>query len=351
MTPPLIIRPSTAADLPDITASTATPSRTAPVPSNSISRTRPRWRADATTCWPRACRGWLPTRAGVVLGYAYANHFRPRRAYRFCLEDSIYLDPAAQGQGVGRVLLAELLAQCEARGARQMLAVIGDSANAGSIGVHRACGFEPAGMLKAAGWKFDRWLDVVLMQKSLGAGSTPPRRTIADALQVQDAGDLARAARRQPRLAPLLPAWLARRARPGCTRVPTLAGLMGVRRVLELGQDDRLSWLLLPLLGLMLAQAALLRHRLRPDPRRTVGCAPQPRRAGASDRLGPGARRDRGPDDRCHRADGHDRIQRPALLRVAGRRGAQDQPVGPDSEQAAAGPVGHARPSTPTPGS
>ena len=78
---------------------------------------------------------WLVAeRGGQVLGYAYANHFRPRRAYRFCLEDSIYLDPAAQGQGVGRVLLAELLAQCEARGARQMLAVIGDTANAASIG-------------------------------------------------------------------------------------------------------------------------------------------------------------------------------------------------------------------------
>ena len=120
---------------------------------------------------------WLVAeRANQVLGYAYANHFRPRRAYRFCLEDSVYLDAAARGQGVGRVLLAELLAQCEARGARQMLAVIGDAANAGSIGVHRACGFEDAGVFKAAGWKFDRWLDVVLMQKALGEGSsTEPR--------------------------------------------------------------------------------------------------------------------------------------------------------------------------------
>ena len=120
---------------------------------------------------------WLVAeRETQVLGFAYANHFRPRRAYRFCLEDSIYLDEAARGHGVGRVLLAELLAQCAARGARQMLAVIGDSANAGSIGVHRACGFEDAGVLKAAGWKFGRWLDVVLMQKSLGEGAaTEPR--------------------------------------------------------------------------------------------------------------------------------------------------------------------------------
>jgi len=106
-----------------------------------------------------------------VVGYAYANHFRPRRAYRFCLEDSVYLASDAVGRGIGRLLMAELLARCEAAGARQMLAVIGDSANAGSIGVHRALGFEPIGTMRAAGWKFERWLDVVLMQKSLGSGA------------------------------------------------------------------------------------------------------------------------------------------------------------------------------------
>jgi phosphinothricin acetyltransferase len=115
---------------------------------------------------------WLVAEdAAGVLGYAYANHFRPRRAYRFCLEDSIYLAPAAMGRGVGRLLLAELMARCEALGARQMLAVIGDAANAGSIGVHRTLGFEHTGVLKAAGWKFGRWLDVILMQKALGTGA------------------------------------------------------------------------------------------------------------------------------------------------------------------------------------
>ena len=104
---------------------------------------------------------------GEVIGYAYANHFRPRRAYRFCLEDSIYLHPDARGRGVGRVLLAELIAHCEAAGARQMLAVIGDSTNAGSVGVHRALGFVHTGLLKASGWKFGRWLDVVIMQRML----------------------------------------------------------------------------------------------------------------------------------------------------------------------------------------
>ena len=120
---------------------------------------------------------WLVAeQQGAVIGYAYANHFRPRRAYRFCLEDSIYLAADAQGAGFGRLLLAELMARCEAAGARQMLAVIGDSANLGSIGVHRTLGFEPVGTLRAAGWKFERWLDVVVMQKSLGLGAAaaPP---------------------------------------------------------------------------------------------------------------------------------------------------------------------------------
>lgn len=120
---------------------------------------------------------WLVAESGAtVLGYAYAAAFRPRPAYRHCVEDSIYLDAGVRGHGVGRLLLAELLAHCEAWGARQVLAVIGDSANASSIGVHRACGFEPAGLLKAVGWKFDRWLDVVIMQRPLGPGDAAPPR-------------------------------------------------------------------------------------------------------------------------------------------------------------------------------
>jgi phosphinothricin acetyltransferase len=90
------------------------------------------------------------------------------------VEDSIYLAPQAAGKGLGRLLLAELIAQCEARGARQMLAVIGDSANAGSVGVHRALGFEPVGVMKSAGWKMDAWRDVVLMQRALGLGDSEP---------------------------------------------------------------------------------------------------------------------------------------------------------------------------------
>ena len=172
--PPLIVRPSTAADLPAITRiyghlvlnGTGTFELEAPDAAEMARR-----RGDVLG---KGLPWLVAERDGQLLGYAYANHFRPRRAYRFCLEDSIYLDPAAQGKGLGRILLAELLAQCEARGARQMLAVIGDSANAGSIGVHRACGFEAAGLFKSAGWKFDRWLDVVLMQRRLGQGDSAP---------------------------------------------------------------------------------------------------------------------------------------------------------------------------------
>lgn len=115
---------------------------------------------------------WLVAqRGGSILGYAYANHFRPRRAYRFCVEDSVYLTPDAVGRGVGKLLLAELMARCEAAGSRQMLAVIGDSNNHASVGVHRTLGFEHVGVMRAAGWKFGRWLDVVIMQKQLGQGA------------------------------------------------------------------------------------------------------------------------------------------------------------------------------------
>jgi phosphinothricin acetyltransferase len=120
---------------------------------------------------------WLVVEdGGELLGFAYGNWFKPRPAYRFSVEDSIYMAPEAAGKGLGRALLAELLAALERAGVRKVMAVIGDSANAGSIGVHRALGFEPAGVISSCGWKFDRWLDIVLMQKPLGAGdSTPPK--------------------------------------------------------------------------------------------------------------------------------------------------------------------------------
>ena len=110
--------------------------------------------------------------ASGVLGFAYCNWFKPRPAYRYSAEDSIYLAPEAAGKGYGRLLLLELMNQAERVGVRKLLAVIGDSANQGSIGVHTRCGFSHAGVLKSCGWKFDRWLDVVMMERSLGAGDT-----------------------------------------------------------------------------------------------------------------------------------------------------------------------------------
>ena len=109
---------------------------------------------------------------GQVLGFAYANWFKPRPAYRFSAEDSIYIAEKARGMGLGRTLLAELAVQAEAAGVRKLLAVIGDSANAGSIGVHRALGFTDVGVMRSVGWKFGAWRDIVLMEKTLGAGDT-----------------------------------------------------------------------------------------------------------------------------------------------------------------------------------
>ena len=109
-----------------------------------------------------------------IAGFAYCTWFKPRPAYRFSAEDSIYLSPAAQGIGLGRSLLAELLLQAQMRGIRKLIAVIGDSANQGSIAVHRSVGFTDVGILKSCGWKFDRWLDVVLMGRALGFGDELP---------------------------------------------------------------------------------------------------------------------------------------------------------------------------------
>jgi L-amino acid N-acyltransferase YncA len=107
---------------------------------------------------------------GRVIGFAYCNWFKPRPAYRFSAEDSIYMAPDLHRRGLGRALLAELAARAEAGGVRKLIAVIGDSANAGSIGVHHAIGFTHVGLLKSCGWKFDQWRDIVLMEKVLGAG-------------------------------------------------------------------------------------------------------------------------------------------------------------------------------------
>ena len=110
----------------------------------------------------------LPERA--VAGYAYASPYRARPGYRYTVEDSVYVDPDCTGQGAGRALLAALIAACAPLGYRQMVAVIGGSDNAASIGLHAALGFERVGCLTAVGRKFDRWVDTVLMQRALGSG-------------------------------------------------------------------------------------------------------------------------------------------------------------------------------------
>ena len=114
---------------------------------------------------------WLVVEVdGAVRGFAYAAPFRLRSAYRYTVEDSIYLAADAARQGLGRRLLGELIARCEAMGLRQMVARIGDSANAASIGVHRACGFEHRGVTPGLGFKHGRFVDVVWMQRALGEG-------------------------------------------------------------------------------------------------------------------------------------------------------------------------------------
>jgi phosphinothricin acetyltransferase len=109
---------------------------------------------------------------GRVLGFAYAGPFRPRAAYRYTLEDSVYVSPEAKGKGVGRAVLSAVIEACEALGVRQLMAVIGDSENAGSIGLHRSLGFEQTGVGRSVGFKHGRWVDIVHMQKALNGGDT-----------------------------------------------------------------------------------------------------------------------------------------------------------------------------------
>jgi phosphinothricin acetyltransferase len=108
---------------------------------------------------------------GAIAGYAYASLYRARPGYRYTVEDSVYVDPTCMGRGAGRALLAAVIAACIPLDYRQMVAVIGGSDNAASIGLHAGLGFERVGCLTAVGRKFDRWVDTVLMQRSLGSGA------------------------------------------------------------------------------------------------------------------------------------------------------------------------------------
>jgi L-amino acid N-acyltransferase YncA len=151
----------------------------APRRSRSTRPTRRRW-ASAFARLPRATfpTSSPPLTLGIA-GYAYAGLYRTRSAYRNTLEDSVYIDPQFHRRGIGRALLDRLVTESEARGYRQMVAVIGGSAQAGSIALHRAAGFRMIGTLEAVGHKFGRWIDTVLMQRALGEGATPSPKIIA----------------------------------------------------------------------------------------------------------------------------------------------------------------------------
>lgn len=168
------IRPAQASDMDAIAALYAHYVHTSPVtfeleaPDSAEMNRRRQNLADRGLPW------LVAERSGGVAGYAYAGPHRSRPAYNWVLEDSIYIAPDQVGRGIGRALLDQLLNHCTTLGYRQMIAVIGDSANAASVALHRACGFSNAGVLTAVGWKFDRWIDTVLMQKALGPGGDEP---------------------------------------------------------------------------------------------------------------------------------------------------------------------------------
>ena len=177
MTTAPLIRRCAAADIPAIhaiyadavTHGTASFELTPPTPDEMSAR----WRALANGGHP-----WIVAEQdGQVAGYAYAGPYRPRPAYRFSVENSVYILPAAQGRGLGRALMDRLIADCTAAGYRQMIAIIGDSANAASVGLHRALGFADVGTFRSVGWRHGAWRDTVLMQRMLGAGDGAPPDT------------------------------------------------------------------------------------------------------------------------------------------------------------------------------
>lgn len=166
----ILLRPSDASDVLSISAIYAhhvthgTASfETNPPDADEIARRRNAVLAEGLPYLIAECRG-------EVAGYAYAGLYRPRPAYRFTVEDSIYIHPDHLRKGLGRLLLAELIRQCESGRWRQMIAVIGDTANTPSIRLHEELGFRHAGVFQSVGWKFGRWLDTVLMQRPLGVG-------------------------------------------------------------------------------------------------------------------------------------------------------------------------------------
>lgn len=136
----------------------------------TVEEMRARWRAIHSGGYPYL----VVEVAGRVAGFAYSAAYRQRPAYAATVENSVYVARDCRGLGLGRRLMVELIGQCEAAGFRQMIAVIGDSGNAGSIGLHRSLGFADVGTMRSVGWKHGRWLDTVIMQLPLGAGDGAP---------------------------------------------------------------------------------------------------------------------------------------------------------------------------------
>ena len=171
----LIIRDTEAADLPAVTGIYAH----AVINGTASYETEPpdldemngRWRSLLASGHPHL----LAVAGGSIRGYAYAGPFRTRPAYRFTVEDSVYVAPGAQGTGVGKALLGALIRRCEAVGFRQVIAVIGGGTeHPASVRLHRSHGFRQIGIIEGSGYKHGRWLDTVLMQRTLGAGKAAP---------------------------------------------------------------------------------------------------------------------------------------------------------------------------------
>jgi L-amino acid N-acyltransferase YncA len=174
MRPVPLVRPATATDIPVITA----------IYRQHVLHGLASFEVDPPTAVEMAGRHaavlelglpWLVTEIdGAIAGYAYANVYRARPAYRYTVEDSVYVDADQAGKGIGSALLPALIEGCERAGRRQIIAVIGDSANFASIRLHEKFGFARVGTLPAVGYKFDRWVDSVLMQRDIGGGQSSP---------------------------------------------------------------------------------------------------------------------------------------------------------------------------------
>lgn len=166
------IRPATLADIPAITRIYAAAVNTGTASFELEAPTEAEMTRRMTALLDSGHPYIAATVGDTLAGYAYAGPYRPRPAYRFAVEDSIYVDQTTHRRGIGRVLLKHLIEESEKRGFRQMVAIIGDSANAASIELHRAMGFRMVGNFENVGYKFGRWLDSVMMQRALGPGAS-----------------------------------------------------------------------------------------------------------------------------------------------------------------------------------